>query len=98
MSSSPTASSTLFPVDRGGVVEVALRPSDGSDAWYLAVSDNGVGLPDDFASKERRSLGMQLISDLGRQLQGRIEWESVLGTRFTLTFTPRKGGQEEAHG
>jgi two-component sensor histidine kinase len=87
-----------FPRDRGGVVEVALRPADGSNLWRLAVSDNGVGLPDDFASKDRRSLGMQLISDLGRQLQGHIEWESVLGTRFTLMFTPRKGGQEIANG
>jgi PAS domain S-box-containing protein len=88
-----------FPRERGGVVEVALRPAEGGELWRLAVSDNGVGLPKDFsATEERRSLGMQLISDLSRQLQGNLEWESVLGTRCTLMFTPRKGGQEAAIG
>ena len=88
-----------FPPERAGVVEVALQPADGGELWRLVVSDNGVGLPKDFTSTEERcSLGMQLISDLGRQLQGRLAWESVLGTRFTLMFTPRKVEQEAANG
>ena len=56
-------------------------------------------LPANLASaKDHHSLGMQLISDLGRQLQGSLEWESVVGTRFTLTFMPRKSGREAGDG
>ena len=63
------------------------------------VTDNGVGLPTNSASaRDHRSLGMQLITDLGRQLQGSFEWESVLGTRLTSTFMPRKSGQEAVDG
>jgi PAS domain S-box-containing protein len=88
-----------FPRERGGVMEVTLRPAESGDNWRLVVSDNGVGMPASLApATDNLSLGMQLISDLGRQLQGSLEWESVLGTRCTLTFTPRKSGQEEAHG
>ena len=88
-----------FSRESGGVVEVALHPTDDSDLWRLAVSDNGVGLPKDLDRAEAPpSLGMQLISDLGRQLQGSLAWESVLGTRCTLIFTPRKDGQEAANG
>jgi PAS domain S-box-containing protein len=88
-----------FPSESGGKVEVALSPEHDSELWRLVVSDNGVGLPDDFGSGQgRRSLGMQLIADLGRQLQGSIQWSSEVGTRCTLTFAPRKGDQEAAHG
>jgi len=88
-----------FPRERGGVVEVALQPADDSDLWHLVVSDNGVGLPKGFVStQEHRSLGMQLVSDLSRQLQGDLAWESEQGTRCTLMFTPRKIGQEVVNG
>ena len=88
-----------FPCERGGLIEVALEPATGSELWRLVVSDNGVGLPTNLAfANDHPSLGMQLISDLGRQLQGSLAWESVLGTRFTLTFMPRKSGQEAVNG
>jgi two-component sensor histidine kinase len=88
-----------FPRERGGVIEVSLQPEESGDMWRLGVCDNGVGLPTTLASAEdSKSLGMQLISDLGRQLQGSHVWESVVGTRFTLTFMPRKSGQEAVDG
>jgi two-component sensor histidine kinase len=36
------------------------------------VSDNGVGLPPDFEQRRTQSLGLQLASDLARQLGGRL--------------------------
>jgi two-component sensor histidine kinase len=88
-----------FPGDRGGLIEVALQPSTDSELWRLVVNDNGVGLPTNLASDNgHHSLGMQLISDLGRQLQGSLEWKSVVGTRLTLTFMPRKSGREAVDG
>jgi len=88
-----------FPDDRGGLIEVALQPLTDSELWQLVVSDNGVGLPTNLGiGKAHRSLGMQLISDLGRQLQGSLEWKSVVGTRFNLTFMPRQSGREAVDG
>jgi two-component sensor histidine kinase len=52
------------------LIEVALQPATGGELWRLVVSDNGVDLPTNLAcAKDRHILGMQLISDLGRQLQ-----------------------------
>jgi two-component sensor histidine kinase len=88
-----------FPRERGGVIEVSLQPEESGHMWRLGVCDNGVGLPANLASaRDSKSLGMQLVSDLGRQLQGSQVWESVVGTRFTLTFMPRKSGQEAVDG
>jgi len=88
-----------FPLKRSGLIEVVLQPATGSELWRLVISDNGVGLPANLAcAKEHHSLGMQLISDLGRQLQGSLAWESVVGTRFSLTFMPRRSGREAVDG
>jgi two-component sensor histidine kinase len=60
-----------FPEGRGGSVSVSLQ-SRGQSAW-LQVSDNGVGLPADFAERSQSSLGLQLVSDLAGQLGSRLE-------------------------
>ena len=59
-----------FPDGRTGEVCVELRPLEKSTTWQLRVSDNGVGLPEDFESKAHHSLGLQLASSLANQLGG----------------------------
>ncbi len=74
-----------FPDQRAGEVRVSLGPrQDGQVS--LCVSDNGVGLPEDLAIRQRHSLGLQLVSDLTKQLQGTLE----IGPRaaFNITFMP----------
>ncbi len=62
-------------------------------AWRLSVSDDGVGLPDDFVPNSGQSLGLLLVEDLARQLHGRLETErhisnsnSNSGVTFSVTF------------
>uniref|UniRef100_I2Q279 PAS domain S-box n=1 Tax=Desulfovibrio sp. U5L TaxID=596152 RepID=I2Q279_9BACT len=51
------------------------------------VEDDGVGLPDGFHPDVVRSLGMQLIVQLTRQLRGALTFGSTVeGTIFRLTF------------
>jgi two-component sensor histidine kinase/PAS domain-containing protein len=75
-----------FPDGRSGTVCVALRCVEG-DLWSLSVSDNGVGLPSDFVSRRDTSLGMQLVSDLVKQIGGELSIESENGSRFDIRFT-----------
>jgi two-component sensor histidine kinase len=59
----------------------------------LEISDNGVGLPDDFNSK-KKSLGMNLIRTLTSQLDAEYNFSSSgKGTTFAMQFTKeeRKG-------
>ena len=69
-----------------GTVKVELgRVGDGAEV-RLRVSDDGAGLPPDFKQRSGKSLGLQLVSDLSRQLNGRFEIEDGPGAAFAVTF------------
>jgi PAS domain S-box-containing protein len=72
-----------FPDGRRGEVHIdlqLLQPVEEVPKIRLRVSDNGVGLPMDFEEKRAISLGLQLISDLAKQLGGQLEIGGGPGT------------------
>ncbi len=74
----------------GGKGKKACRVSVGmrreGNLYTLTVSDNGIGLPSDREWRAKRSLGLQIVDMLGRQLGGQIELQRSRGTEFKLTF------------
>jgi two-component sensor histidine kinase len=89
-----------FPEGRGGEIRVQLQPvalppaaqavASGPDTgapWHLRVSDTGIGLPADFENLRDQSLGLQLVSDLVRQLQGRLQVDPAPGAGFSVFFS-----------
>ena len=68
-----------------GEVRVELHSLAGGKAT-LRVSDTGCGLPSDFESRRGKSLGMQLVSDLARQIGGRLEVGAGPNAEFTVRF------------
>jgi two-component sensor histidine kinase len=50
----------------------------------LKISDNGIGLPEDFGSKRSRSLGIKLIRGLSADMDAKLLIESKNGTSITL--------------
>jgi len=75
-----------FPDGRSGVVKISLRPMLEANAVSMAVSDNGIGLPIDFANRREQSLGLQLLDDLVVQIGGKLSIESDHGSAFTILF------------
>ena len=75
-----------FPGGRAGEVRIELHALDGGAQLCLRVSDTGVGLPDDFEARRSNSLGLQLASDLARQLGGKLELAPEPGAVFVVTF------------
>lgn len=70
--------------------DVTLKLTQGQDRQvHLNVSDNGEGLPFNFDGRKARSLGVQLVTDLVRQLGGQAVFESVNGTVCRITFPNR---------
>ena len=54
----------------------------------LAVSDDGIGLPEGYDIKTSETLGMRLVKILvENQLQGNIEVISQAGSTFNIQFT-----------
>ena len=75
-----------FTDGRTGVVRVSLHPSDAGRWLRIEVVDTGAGLPADFEVRRGSSLGLQLVTDLARQLDGHFAVDSTAGTRFSVTF------------
>ncbi|HOZ86157.1 MAG TPA: sensor histidine kinase [Bacteroidia bacterium] len=71
-----------FPEDAKGEITVTLVEHE--QTFTLAISDNGIGLPTDFDSTERKTLGMELIYILAEQLDSQLTIENVSGTMYTL--------------
>jgi two-component sensor histidine kinase/CheY-like chemotaxis protein len=76
-----------FPNNSGGTIGLELRRLE-DDSACLRVWDNGVGLPADFSKRSGQSLGLQLASDLARQLRGQFHAEESAdrGASFAITF------------
>jgi two-component sensor histidine kinase len=76
-----------FPNNEKGVIKVTLKET-GTDC-VLGISDNGVGLPDDFNSG-KKSMGMDLIHILAEQLDAKLNIESKNGSSFVLEIPKSK--------
>ncbi len=59
--------------------------------FILTVSDNGIGLPENFRIEDFKSLGLQLITILIDQLEGKLELKRENGTDFTIKFAVSEG-------
>ena len=52
----------------------------------LTIRDNGVGLPEDLDFRNTKSLGLQLVCRLTKQIGGSIELNRSQGTEFRIVF------------
>ena len=86
-----------FPDGRTGTVTVSLRMAPETPTATLTVSDTGVGLPADLAERQSRSLGLQLVHDLARQLRGHLTVDTEHGARWRVSFTPRSTTPDKDH-
>lgn len=73
-----------FPDKRKG--EIYIKLSVYRKKIRLIVSDNGVGLPGKINFREPETLGLQLVSDLVKQIEGTISLERTKGTAFHISF------------
>lgn len=74
-----------FPDGRKG--EITITFSQSGDTLELAVSDNGVGIPETIDFRNTDSLGLRLVTILAEdQLNGEITLDRCEGTTFRITF------------
>ena len=76
-----------FPADRPGEIRVGMEWAEGG-RLRLRVTDNGVGLPQNFDARRGKSLGLQLVADLARQLGGAFHTGAGPAAVFEVTFPP----------
>ena len=74
-----------FPNGRNGSILVELRASP-DQTLSLKVADDGVGLPPGLDILKNKSLGLQLINSLVKQVDGNLQVEKSMGTSFQISF------------
>lgn len=73
--------------DPGSAGLVQVRVERAAKGLRLTLSDNGVGLPKDFALDRDASMGLQLAASLCTQLGGQLVPQSETGTVFVVEMT-----------
>lgn len=77
-----------FPECLSGTITVEFNKK--AENFILKVSDDGIGLPDDFDINSTETLGLQLVNSLTGQIDGQIELDRAHGTKFKVTFKEEK--------
>ncbi|AAM03995.1 TPA: PAS domain S-box protein [Methanosarcina acetivorans] len=80
-----------FTEEEEGEIRIKLcREEKGNEMhrslFSLSISDNGKGIPESTKLESIESLGLQLVSILVDQLDGKIELKRTHGTEFRITF------------
>ncbi|MBF0564607.1 MAG: PAS domain S-box protein [Nitrospirae bacterium] len=75
-----------FPGGKKGRITISFNRAL-NDKYLLIVSDDGVGIPEQWDIETTDSLGLQLVNDLiTRKLKGKIDLDRTIGTKFTMVF------------
>ena len=75
-----------FPKGKKGEIIVKFH-ADKKGKKTLIVSDNGIGHPDTLDLSKPKTLGLQLIKDLTKQIGGKLDLGNKAGTTFKITFS-----------
>jgi two-component system CheB/CheR fusion protein len=79
-----------FPTGHTGEIFIELRPLDENSQWRLRVRDTGIGLTEDFETRRKKSLGLQLVGDLAGQMGGALDVGPGPQAVFTVDFKADK--------
>ena len=73
-----------FPSRSSGLIEISLTRD--VDGMHFRVGDNGKGLPEGFDLESSNGLGMKLVRNLVRQIQGSFNITHDGGTSISIVF------------
>lgn len=68
-----------------GEIEVSLVLINENEV-ELAVSDNGIGIPEELDFRSTESLGLKLVNILTDQIDGKLDLDRSKGTKFQIRF------------
>ena len=88
----PQAKSADKKKAKKGEINVQLSSENGK--VLLLVRDNGIGIPEDLNIETASSFGLQLVTTLVNQLNGKIDIQRKPGTTFKITFDKAEGPEK----
>ncbi len=80
-----------FTRDKKGILQIAMHPKE--DMIELMIKDNGIGIPENYETKEIKTLGVKLVQNLTEhQLSGKINMKQNHGTEYNICFRTQPEG------
>jgi PAS domain S-box-containing protein len=73
-----------FPSDNSGEIYITIKTI--GNKYEMLVGDNGIGFPKDIDYKKTETLGLQLVNNLVKQIDGEIELNNSDVTEFKIVF------------
>lgn len=74
-----------FPKTDDCIITISLK-STGGNRFLLKITDNGIGIPEDFDVENSDSLGMRLIFGLSHDIHATLELSNENGTAIAISF------------
>lgn len=74
-----------FTDGSNGKIVISMHRHEG-DGIYMSVTDNGVGLPDTMNFRTTKTIGLQIVMALVKQIDGVIDIDRRGGTSFRIAF------------
>jgi len=71
-----------FPDGAKGVIDIIIKQE--KEWYFINIADNGAGLPLDFEKDKNSNLGMDIIWNLVKQLDGSVNIESDSGLKYSI--------------
>lgn len=72
-----------FPNNKKGIISITIEKH--KKEYKINIKDNGIGLPIDFSIQKTKTLGIQLINNIVKQLNGTIQVRLKNPTEFIIT-------------
>lgn len=74
-----------FPEKRSGNIWISLKFSD-SSLFFLEIRDDGIGIPENVVFENCKTMGLQIVQILVKQIEGRVTLTNAPGATFAISF------------
>ena len=73
-----------FPGERKGSITIRFTLDNGN--YHFSYADDGIGIQESLTHESPKTLGLELIKGLVKQLSGMMEVNRTDGTRYDIVF------------
>ncbi|MGZ6470477.1 MAG: AAA family ATPase [Bdellovibrio sp.] len=81
-----------FPNKKENEKKIEITLSEDAENFYLNLKDNGIGLPANLDT--HKTLGLQLVTVLSKQIRGSVTMKNSPGAEFNLSWPKQKNIEE----
>ena len=75
-----------FTDNSAGTIRISFTKDKAPKYYALTISDSGIGLPEGFSMEGNKTMGLQIVDILVKQIEARLYIAQENGTSFTIIF------------